>query len=128
MPAHGPAPGEGPCACMRTGWAESPLAGLARAFGSTRSSSGPGDIAWVFIVVGLAVAGCVVASFLVPPAWSRRVAMAPILLVILGQGLILRQEKARAARYAREELARRKLGEAKLRRTPPDEPIGRLAV
>ena len=95
------------------------LAGLARAFGTAGGSGGP-DIFWVFVVVGLAAAGCIVASFLVPPAWSRRVAMAPVLLVILGQGLIFGLEMARQAERARREEERSRLGEAKLREWPRD--------
>ena len=95
------------------------LMGLSRAFGSASPRPSP-DVFWVFLVAGLASLGCVVASFLVPPAAARKVALAPILLVVLGQGLIFGLEAALRARHRRQDEARSRFGEAKLREWPRD--------
>jgi hypothetical protein len=79
------------------------LKGLGAAYGNASSSTGPGDIAWVLIVVGIATAGCVIASFFVPAGAGKIVALAPIALVLAGQGFIAWQEKVRWDRYEQEQ-------------------------
>src|SRR5262245_57907017 len=69
------------------------LMGLSRAFGSASSSSGP-DIGWVFIVLGIVGAACVVYSFFAPAGVAKFVALAPFALILLGQGLIAYLEHA----------------------------------
>lgn len=82
------------------------LKGLGRAFGNADPSTGPGDVYWVFVVVGIATLGCTIASFFVPAGAARGVAAAPLALILLGQGFISYQEISRNARHARERAAR----------------------
>jgi len=82
------------------------LKGLARAFGNADPSTGPGDIYWVFVVVGIVTLGCVIGSFFVPPRAARLVAAAPLALILLGEVFIYYQEISRNARHSRERAAR----------------------
>ena len=84
------------------------LMGLSRAFGNANPSAGPGDISWVFVVVGIVGAGCMIYSFFAPAGKARLFALAPMGLILAGQVLITWQESARRARFAQKEFEARK--------------------
>ena len=80
---------------------------LGSAFGNANPSTGPGDVTWVFIVVGLCTAACVAASFFVPASAGGIVALAPLALILLAHGFIEWRTKANFDRYHREREAAR---------------------
>jgi hypothetical protein len=103
------------------------LKSLARAYGNANPSTGPGDVGWVFIVVGIAGAACSVYSFFAPGGAARVVASAPLVLILLGHGFIAYREATHRNRPPRQEPGDREAQQRKLRGISRDyaEPSGR---
>ena len=96
------------------------LKALARAYGNANPSTGPGDVAWVFILVGIATAACAIVSFFAPASSARIVALAPLALVLLGYGFIAYRKNVRLARHQRDQDAQTAASELKLSRISRD--------
>src|SRR6185436_2148834 len=91
---------------------------------------GPGDIAWVFIVVGIAGAACAAYSFFASAGAATFVALSPLALILLGHVFIAWQESAHRSRPPRQEPGDREAQQRKLRGisrdyVPNDEPSRR---
>lgn len=91
------------------------LRALGRAFGTASPSSGPGDIGWVFIVVGIVGAACAAYSFFAPAGAARFVALAPLALILLAHGFIVFLENTRGSRSGGPEPGDREAQQQKLR-------------
>ena len=90
------------------------LVALGAAFGNANRSTGPGDVGWVYVVVGLATAACAVGVFFVPASAGRIVALAPLVLIGLAHGYMAWRAHSNAKRYWGERAAARVARERKL--------------
>jgi hypothetical protein len=88
------------------------FAAFARAMGSS-SAQGP-ETGFVMVVVGIAAAVCVAVSFFAPPSFAKFIALAPLALILLGEGVMSYQKDAYYKRRASERAALRSAREKKL--------------
>lgn len=96
------------------------LRALGSAYGNAHPATGPGDVAYVFVVGAIVTALCLACSFLIPLGAARAVALVPLAYVVLGQGFIVWRQAGNRERHAREEAVRRSAREEKLGRISRD--------
>lgn len=96
------------------------LKALGSAFGNANPATGPGDVAYVFIVIGIATVACVVASVFAPTGSSGVIAVIPVALVLAGQGFITYQVTSNRQRYSAEEVVKKAARESKLAQISKD--------
>jgi hypothetical protein len=88
--------------------------GLSLAFSQASPASGPGDITFLFVIIGIALGGCAIGSFFAPAGLARIIALAPIALVLIGQGFIGYREGANRERFRIQRAAVRSARQKKL--------------
>jgi hypothetical protein len=96
------------------------LKGLSHAYSNPNHATGPGDIDYVFVVVGLAIVACAVSSFFAPAGTAKAIALAPIAFVLLAQGFISYKESSNRERYRQEQVVARAARDKSLSRFSRD--------